>query len=235
VSAIAPPPSRSAVRPVDAASLVVVDRSGPQPRLLMGTRHAGHRFMPGHLVFPGGRVDPSDRTMRAYGALPAHVERRLLDRAPRSTASRARALALCAIRETFEETGIMIGEAGLGAPQAPASWSAFAQRQVYPALENLHFLARAITPPWSPRRFDTRFFIVDASSVAARVTGVVGPEAELVDMAWLTCGEARQRNIADITAFILDDVAERLEAGLERDVPVPFYFERSGRRRREAI
>jgi 8-oxo-dGTP pyrophosphatase MutT (NUDIX family) len=235
VSAIVPPPSRSAVRPVDAASLVVVDRSGSEPRLLMGTRHAGHRFMPGHLVFPGGRVDPSDRTMRAYGALPAHVERRLLDRAPGSTASRARALALCAIRETFEETGIMIGEAGLGAPQAPAPWSAFAERQVYPALENLHFLARAITPPWSPRRFDTRFFIVDARSVAARVPGVVGPEAELVDMAWLTYGEARERTIADITGFILDDVAARLEAGLERDVPVPFYFERSGRRRREAI
>lgn len=225
----------TAVRPVDAASLIVVDRSGRQPRFLMGTRHGAHRFMPGYLVFPGGRLDPSDRTMRAYGALQPHVERRLVQRAPGATPSRARALALCAIRETFEETGVMVGEAGLGAPAAPAAWTAFAQKEVFPALEGLHFIARAVTPSWSPRRFDTRFFLVDATAIAARVEGAVGPDAELVDMAWLTAPEARAARIADITGLVLDEVVARLEAGLEVDLPVPYYFERSGRRRREEV
>ena len=51
------------VRPKDAATLILVDRSGPAPKVLLGKRHARHKFMPGRYVFPGGRVDPDDRLM----------------------------------------------------------------------------------------------------------------------------------------------------------------------------
>jgi len=45
------------VRPKDAATLILVDRGGRVPKVLLGKRHQGHKFMPGKFVFPGGRVD----------------------------------------------------------------------------------------------------------------------------------------------------------------------------------
>lgn len=214
--------------PRDAASLILVDRSGREPRFLMGRRHDGHAFMPGRMVFPGGRIDPADRVMRAHGALSPLSERGLMAKVPRPTPAKARALALCAIRETAEETGLLVGETGLGSPAtAPAAWAPFLTHAVYPNLEALHFVARAITPPAFPRRFDARFFVADASTVALRLDGAVGPEAELVSLKWLTCDEAAGENLADITRMILDAAKRRLDLGLEADHPVPFFRERS--------
>ena len=99
-----------ALRPRDAATLILVDRREHRPALvLMGKRHAGHRFMPGKFVFPGGRVEPEDRRMAAAGALDPAVEEKLNARVRRPSPGFARALALAAIRETFEETGLAIG------------------------------------------------------------------------------------------------------------------------------
>ncbi|MDQ0468693.1 NUDIX hydrolase [Labrys wisconsinensis] len=225
-----------AVRPADAASLIVIDRSGRQPRVLMGRRHDGHKFMPGFMVFPGGRAEPSDRVMRAYGTLPPHTERNVMARAGRTGAAKARALALCAIRETAEETGILFGAGDCGAPSAPSpAWRPFAEHAVYPSLEALYFVARAITPPWLPRRFDTRFFAADAAGVAHRLEGVVSAESELVEIGWFTFAEASRGHVAEITQVILDEVATRLEQGLERDLPVPFFYERRGRWLRDEI
>ena len=224
------------VRPADAASLIVVDRSGPSPRLLMGRRHAGHRFMPNAVVFPGGRVDPDDRRMVAFGALPTPTERQLLARTVRGTAARARALALCAIRETCEETGLLIGEAGLGGPdEAPATWQPFVTEGVYPSLEVMRFFARAITPPGRTKRFDARFFAVDAEAITMRIDVGVGPQSELTELMWLTPDEALADHTAVVTKTIITELVARLEAGLDRDLPVPLFYERHGRWLREEI
>ena len=53
------------LRPKDAASLIILDRRGSEPKVLMGRRHPGHAFMPGKFVFPGGRIDAGDRRMVA--------------------------------------------------------------------------------------------------------------------------------------------------------------------------
>ena len=99
-----------ALRPRDAATLILVERSERgTARVLMGKRHAGHRFMPGKFVFPGGRVEPEDRRMAAAGALDPAVEEKLNARVRRPSPGFARALALAAIRETFEETGLAVG------------------------------------------------------------------------------------------------------------------------------
>lgn len=226
----------TSVRPADAASLVVVDRTGATPRLLMGRRHEKHRFMPNAVVFPGGRIDPDDRRMVAYGALPAATERQLMARTVRGTSARARALALCAIRETCEETGLLIGEAGLGGPDdAPAPWQPFASEGVYPSLEAMRFVARAITPPGRTKRFDARFFVVDAEAIAMRIDVGVGPQSELTEIMWLTPDEALADQTAVVTKTIITEVVQRLEAGLERDLPVPLFYERHGRWLREEI
>lgn len=217
-------------RPVDAASLIIVDRSKSEPRFLMGRRHSAHRFMPDFVVFPGGRVDPEDRRMSAFGALPDLTERRLMAHVVRPSAARARALALCALRETCEETGLLIGETGLGSPEdVPASWTPFAEKAVFPSLEAVHFVARAITPPGHAKRFDARFFAVDARSIAAQVDVGIGPDSELVELMWLTAEETARARCARVTRVIIREVAARLEAGLEKPLPVPFLFERNRR------
>src|ERR1051325_5648744 len=97
------------VRPKDAATLILVDRSGKVPKVLLGKRHHGHKFMPGKFVFPGGRVDPADKLMPVAKPLDPHAEANLMKHLQRASAAKARAFALAAIRETFEETGLLLG------------------------------------------------------------------------------------------------------------------------------
>jgi len=226
-----------ASRPRDAATLIIVEREGAEPRVLMGRRHRGHAFMPGKFVFPGGRVEPEDRRMPAAGALDVHVEEKLNLRVPRPSPSFARAIALAAIRETFEETGIAVGVADYGAPENPpaGAWERFAAAGVYPALDGVDFLARAITPPGRPRRFDARFLVVDAGAIAKRVEGVVHPDAELVELVWTPLERARELDLPRITHLALDDLAAALRGGLDPRRPRPFYRELRGKRLREEL
>ena len=227
-----------ALGPRDAATLILVERSERgAPRVLMGKRHAGHRFMPGKFVFPGGRVEPEDRRMAAAGALDAHVEEKLNARVRRPSPSFARALALAAIRETFEKTGLAVGVPDYGAPEnpPPGAWTRFAATGVHPALDAIDFLARAITPPGRPRRFDARFLIIDAAFIAGRIDGAVHSEAELVELVWTPLDEARKLDLPAITQAALDDLALALEGGLDKRRPRPFYREIRGKRLREEL
>src|SRR4051794_13186919 len=136
------------VVPKDAATLILVDRSGAVPRVLLGKRHARHKFMPGKFVFPGGRVDAADRHMPAATALHPAAQANLLKRLVRPSKAKARALALAAIRETFEETGLVLGVPAPDIPAVPKGpWTAFAQARILPDLGALHFVGRAVTPP----------------------------------------------------------------------------------------
>jgi 8-oxo-dGTP pyrophosphatase MutT (NUDIX family) len=82
----------------DAATLIVIDRSGPEPKVLLGKRHSSHVFMPGKFVFPGGRVDAADQTMPVAGALHADTERQLLAKTKLRSSNEMRAVVLAAIR-----------------------------------------------------------------------------------------------------------------------------------------
>ena len=97
------------VEPNDAATLIIIDRAKDEPKVLLGRRHARHVFLPGKFVFPGGRVDTTDRAMQAAKPLHADIERKLLVNTKFQSGLDAQALALAAIRETFEETGLVIG------------------------------------------------------------------------------------------------------------------------------
>jgi 8-oxo-dGTP pyrophosphatase MutT (NUDIX family) len=158
--------------PKDASTLILLDRSGPSPKVLMGKRHHGHVFLPGKFVFPGGSVDPADRKMTAGAPLDPRAEKKLMLATRRPTAAKAQALALAAIRETFEETGLFLGRKRDQAPKGPRApagpWQAFAEANIYPDLSTVHFIARAVTPPRRARRYDTRFFTCDATAIAHR-------------------------------------------------------------------
>lgn len=225
------------LRPKDAATMLILDRSGARPKVLMGKRHAGHKFMPGKYVFPGGRIEDGDRRMVATGAVPQICEDRLGKRCLRPSAGKARALALAAIRETFEETGLLFGSDEFGAPENPpaGSWTDFAAQGVFPDLSAVTFVARAITPPRRPKRFDTRFFTVDAAAVAGKVEGIVGPDSELTDLVWVDFEEAKALDLPTITTVILQEVESRIAAGFAPYLPVPFYWEKRGSFVREEL
>lgn len=213
------------MRPKDAATLIVLDRSGPVPSVLMGRRNAKSRFMPNKFVFPGGRVEPQDRNVPVAGVLDLHDEERLLAGSPTITPSRSRSLALAAIRETYEETGYLIGtrEHGTGETPLAGTWAEFGRHGVLPALDGLRVIARAITPPNRSRRFDTRFFVVDASWIAHRVERVVMPDDELTEIRWVALDDLATVDLPGITHVILDELKARLAAGLDRRAPIPFY------------
>lgn len=224
------------VPPRDAATLILLDRSGPKPKVLLGKRHHGHVFLPGKFVFPGGRVDPLDRKMTVGTSLDPRAEAKLMQQVTRPSAAKARSYALAAIRETYEETGLLLGSKCAEPPAAPAgAWSEFAKALVRPDLGSMHFIARAITPPGRARRYDTRFFTADATAIAHRIDNVVSPDAELVELTWLPLDEAKQLDLIAITEIVLGHLQERLTAGFRHDLPVPFYRLLHGKRMREAL
>ena len=110
---------RAANRPRDAATLILVDRSQGAARALLGRRHPGHAFMPNKFVFPGGALEPADRRMSVATPLDPLVEAKLMAETRRPSPDFARALALAAIRETFEETGLALGVADRGVRMRP--------------------------------------------------------------------------------------------------------------------
>src|SRR5579863_788060 len=91
-------------RPVDAATLILVDRTAATPKVLVGKRHDKVVFMPGKIVFPGGRVDKADGRVPLAAPIPQALEANLLKGRPRIAPARARSLAVAAIREACEET-----------------------------------------------------------------------------------------------------------------------------------
>jgi 8-oxo-dGTP pyrophosphatase MutT (NUDIX family) len=211
--------------PRDAATLMLIDRSGAKPKVLLGRRHPGHKFMPGKFVFPGGRTEAFDRVMPAASELHPDMQIKLLERVKEQQPTMARGLALAAVREMAEETGLLLGVKRDDAPAAPGDiWAEFAKARVHLDLANIHFIARAITPPRRPRRFDTRFFTADATAIAHKIEGVVGPESELVELTWVPIEEATHLDMPTITGVVLEELLARVEAGMAHDLPVPFYF-----------
>jgi 8-oxo-dGTP pyrophosphatase MutT (NUDIX family) len=211
--------------PRDAATLMLIDRAGAKPKVLLGRRHQSHKFMPGKFVFPGGRIEPLDRIMTAASELHPDMQKKLMERVPEPSVELARAFALAAVREMAEETGLLLGIKRDVSPKVPGElWVDFAKARVHPDLAHIHLIARAVTPRRRPRRFDTRFFTADATAVAHKIEGVVGPDSELVELIWVPIEEATQLDMPTITGVVLEELLARVEAGMGHELPVPYYF-----------
>ena len=222
-------------RPRDAATLILLDRQGREPHVLMGRRHRKHAFMPGKFVFPGGRTDPADSRIPVAEDMHPDEARKLIGTAARATEARARAIAMSAVRETYEEAGLLIGRKG-PFETSKGDWRGFAENGVQPALGMLRFIARAITPPGRVRRFDTRFLAAWKDSVAVELPDG-GPTNELEELVWLPLSDAKDADIPTITRTVLEDLEKRLarDPELTPGGEVPFYFMRHNRFRRELI
>lgn len=204
---------RHRVRTQDAACLILIDRSGPAPRILMGRRAAKHVFMPDVYVFPGGRRDRHDHALPYGGDLnPLVMEKLLAGTSGRMGPARARALALAALRELREETGIR-----------PAEEAGF-------DLGALRYVARAITPPGAVRRYDTRFFLCLCDETVFDMSHF-GDTDELEDLQWLDIAMVSGLKLARITQTVLEDIKNlmKLDPSIPFGTPVPFYSMRHGR------
>lgn len=189
----AAPEGRGAAPPYPAATLVLTRGTGQDREVLLLRRPAHSAFAPDAWVFAGGRVDPGDLVF-AHDRLSAgpsleHWARELgLD-----DAAEAAAYAVAALREAWEETGILLSE-----PERAGSAGAEARRQLLAgecslaellerqrirlATGRLRYVAHWITPDWLPRRFGTRFFHAEVGRGARCV--LLGDE--LTAYRWVT-------------------------------------------------
>lgn len=223
-------PSHPVIRPSDAATLIIVRREQGHACVLMGKRHAGSAFMANKYVFPGGRVDVADCRLRPAADLePAVAGKLMVKMRGRPSAARARGLAMAAVRETFEEVGLIVGtpaHAPIRTRSAP--WRAFLDTGYAPDLRGLRYFARAITPPRRSRRFDTRFFVLDAAHVV-NATAPVAVTEELLDSRWVLLEEAADLELPNITRKILKRLGAALEApgALDPGAPLLFQYRRA--------
>ncbi len=203
----------------DAATLILVRDAGTVPKILMGQRGAKAAFMPNKFVFPGGAVDPDDADVPLAAPIAMTCEERLCLGANRDL---GRALAAAAIRELWEEAGLILGAENTWPGQVPEDWQAFAATGHLPRADVLHYIFRAITPPGRPRRFDARFFLADARHLANDPDDFSAATDELSHLQWIPLAEARRFDLPFITEVVLAEVA----ASLPRIGPppsVPFF------------
>lgn len=194
------------VKPRKAATVALLRDSSTCSgfEVLLMKRHLNDRFLPGYHVFPGGAVD--ERDVPRNIDYDAHINGMKFS----TTEDKINYLThvICVIRETFEESGILLAEAGNGyiamnKPEIHDRFSSYrkmvfkgelemtdmmSREKLEPAFRNIHYLTRWITPPFSPIRYDTRFFIAISPRENEQKTCHDGDE--LITSEWLNPGKA---------------------------------------------
>lgn len=186
----------------------------------MGRRSLQARFKPGVYVFPGGMLERTDLLVRPATLLDPSIPPRI---AVGGSLRRANALALAAVRETYEESGLIAGVPGDLGPNPDPSWAAIRELGLAPALDRLVYLGRAITPSPQPIRFHARFFGIDSQ----HVQGELRSSSELGDLQWVPLARATGLPVMDVTLLILESLQRLLT---ERDARAPFLCFQRGRR-----
>ncbi|WP_050602752.1 NUDIX hydrolase [Ruegeria sp. 6PALISEP08] len=208
---------KTAIR--DAATVIVLRDRWTNPSILMGQRGSKAAFMPNKFVFPGGAVDPSDSKIPLATKLPDLCHDRLAEQAEPGL---QHALAAAAIRELWEETGLVLGQPGAWPGLAPDDWQSFSAMGYVPSAAALQFVFRAVTPPGRPRRFDARFFLVDADALQGDLDDFGRASDELSHLQWVQLDRARDLDLPFITEVVLAEIAARVTFS-EPPLSVPFY------------
>ena len=188
-------------QPIRAAATVILWRnSAAGVQVLMGMRGHAAAFMPSKYVFPGGAVDPEDRSETETALLP-QCQQRLLRHCPPDAPNPA-TLVAAALRELAEETGLTLPARTAGA---------------------LRFIFRAITPPGRSRRFDARFFLANASATEGDAETFAS--TELSHLHWIGLRDARALDLPFITEVVLAEVSALMAGHPQPGVP---FFDNSG-------
>jgi 8-oxo-dGTP pyrophosphatase MutT (NUDIX family) len=205
------------VKPRDAGSLIVW-REGPEgAEVLMGRRSRKAAFVPDFFVFPGGRLDPADGAVRPATPLDSGAVTRM---GVRGDAALAEALALAAVRETFEETGLLLAEIGDVGEVSHPEWAQWKARDLAPGLHRLRYFGRAITSPSSPIRFHARFFVARAGELQGEIAG----SGELSELAYYPATEVlANMPVVDVTEFMLNRIIAFAADPLRFETRTPIF------------
>ena len=209
---------RSAIR--NAATVIVMRDAPNAPKVLMGQRGASAVFMPNKFVFPGGAVDMEDADVPVAAPIGAPCAAALREQA---TGDYVHALCAAAIRELWEETGLVLGTQGAWPAPPSADWHTFATTGHVPNAAPLKFVFRAVTPPGRPRRFDARFFLINADDIANDLDDFSAASDELSHLQWIALEDVRQFDLPFITEVVLAEVAGRASRG-DTSGSVPFFL-----------
>lgn len=217
--------SAARVRPVDAAGLVLIRAGAHGPEVLLGRRHARVSFLPDIYVFPGGRVDPADARPTGFPErLAPAVEAQLAQSCSKRPPA---AFPRAALRETLEETGLLLGTPAsrqLDPRKHAGPWREFAERGLVPVFEALDLVCRAITPTSSHRRYHTRFFLADGTAAM----GEIGGSGELEDLRWFPIAETAGLGLVDVTQVVLGEALRRWRRLVPAGAPAPLLCYRRG-------
>lgn len=176
-----------AVRARAAASLIAIWRdSQAQPYVFMGRRNESLRFLPGVMVFPGGKVEQSEAVPSVTLDEPSMQELQF----ERPTGPSPDALAATALRECHEETGLDAAPHIVG---------------------QLRYIARAITPPHLPVRYDTHFLLARFQTSATPPKPQQDGDGELVETAWFSQAQLADQKLHHVTRHVLDFCLARPE------------------------
>lgn len=195
---------KTAIR--NAATVIVLRDRTTNPQILMGQRGASAAFMPNKFVFPGGAVDRADADIPLASGLNGLCLGRLREASEHGL---EHALAVAAIRELWEETGQILGQSGRWTSPVPADWVDYAATKHVPRAAPLQFVFRALTPPGRPRRFDARFFLVDAAELSSDLDDFSAASDELSHLQWIPLSQARSFDLPFITEVVLSEIEAR--------------------------
>jgi len=196
------------VKPRDAASLLLYRQGADRHEVLVGLRPSQSRFMPDVFVFPGGAVDPSDARAKPSSKLCESFSPYM---AIANSHTRAQTIAMAAVRETLEETGIAIVKAGHPGAVKDPTWQALAKRGVSADLSVLKYFARATTPADQPIRFHARFFVCAAEDVVGLNTDQLEQTDELLDLQWMPIDNPNKLPLRTVTQFLLQELSDWLD------------------------
>jgi len=209
----------------DAATVVLIRRDGPVPRVLMGQRGAGAAFMPNKFVFPGGAIDRGDAAVPLAAPLDADSRARLTALPVTPAPPPPEAMIAAAVRELWEEAGLMLAAPGHW-PHAPdPDWHPFATAGLAPDPAALRFIFRAVTPPGRTRRFDARFFLAEAEALVGDPDDFGAAADELAHLQWIALDQARGYDLPFITEVVLAEAAALIAGDSAPGVP---FFDNSG-------
>jgi len=197
-----------------ASTVIVLRHTDDGACVLMGQRGKSAAFMPNKFVFPGGAVDDDDAQADIVPPPDPCLTR--LGKVPRGVA--ATALLAAAVRELWEETGLRLARSGSSAPL----WDGFANGGYRPDASALRYFFRAITPPGRPRRFDARFFLVDAAALTGDLDDFSAASDELSHLQWVPLNQARSFDLPFITEVVLAELSHHADP-TEPPAFVPFF------------
>ncbi|MBS9716991.1 NUDIX domain-containing protein [Pseudohalocynthiibacter aestuariivivens] len=208
---------KTAIR--NAATVILLRDKTTNPRVLMGQRGAKAAFMPNKFVFPGGAVDPDDAQIPLASTMSNTCLTRLAEDADPALVP---ALQTAAIREVWEETGLILGAQSRWHTAPPEDWVDFAATGHVPSAAGFTFVFRAITPPGRPRRFDARFFLADAAHIQGDPDDFSRASEELSQLQWIPLEEVRSFNLPFITEVVLAEIAALANEETQPE-SVPFF------------